>query len=401
MRIACGMACCCGMVYAQTGDTSDVMRLDEGWEFSQAGTGQWMSAVVPGTVHQDLIRHELLPDPFYGTNEEKVQWVENEDWQYRTTFRVSSKQLERDGALLTFEGLDTYADVYLNGALILEADNMFVGYTVPIKTVLREGENRLQIYFHSPVRRTLPQYESNGFNYPADNDHHEKHLSVFSRKAPYSYGWDWGIRMVTSGVWRPVSLRFYDVATIGDYYVNQLSLTDEKACLSNEVLVNSVQTCDTAAVLCVSVSLEGREVAEMSREVVLKPGENSFNLPLDIREPERWMPNGWGKATLYDCSARIVCGGQVVAEQKRRVGLRTVRVVNEKDAHGESYYLEVNGIPMFVKGANYIPQDALLPSVTAERYRTLFRDVREANMNMLRVWGGGTYEDDRFYDPGG
>ena len=181
--IACGLLCCCSMVYAQGNDTSEVMLLDTGWEFSQSGTEKWMSATVPGTVHQDLINHELLPNPFYGMNEEKIQWVENEDWEY------------------------------LNGSLLLKADNMFVGYTVPVKSVLRKGENHLYIYFHSPIRQTLPQYASNGFNYPADNDHHEKHLSVFTRKAPYSYGWDWGIRMVTSGVWRPVTLRFYDVAT--------------------------------------------------------------------------------------------------------------------------------------------------------------------------------------------
>ncbi len=110
------------------------------------------------------------------------------------------------------------------------------------------------------------------------------------------------------------------------------------------------------------------------------------------------MPNGWGKPALYDFSAQVVFDGKVVAEQSHRIGLRTVRLVNEKDADGESFYFEVNGIPMFAKGANYIPQDALLPSVTTERYQTLFRDIKEANMNVVRIWGGGTYEDDRFYD---
>lgn len=396
--IACGLLCCCSMAYAQGNDTSEVIVLDTGWEFSQAGTEKWMNAAVPGTVHQDLIRNGLLPDPFYGTNEEKIQWVENEDWAYRTSFNVSEEQLKRDGAQLVFEGLDTYADVYLNGSLLLKADNMFVGYSLPVRSVLRKGENRLQVYFHSPIRQTLPQYASNGFNYPADNDHHEKHLSVFTRKAPYSYGWDWGIRMVTSGIWRPVTLRFYDVATISDYHVEQLSLTDEVAKLSNELVINHIIPHDTPAKVKINVSLGEAPVSEVTQEITLQPGINRIVLPAEISHPERWMPNGWGEPTLYQFSAQVVCGERVVAEQSHRIGLRTVRVVNEKDKDGESFYFEVNGVPMFAKGANYIPQDALLPNVTAERYRTLFRDMKEANMNMVRVWGGGTYEDNLFYD---
>ena len=396
--IACGLLCCCSMVYAQGNDTSEVMLLDTGWEFSQSGTEKWMSATVPGTVHQDLINHELLPNPFYGMNEEKIQWVENEDWEYRTSFIVSEEQLNRDGIQLIFEGLDTYADVYLNGSLLLKADNMFVGYTVPVKSVLRKGENHLYIYFHSPIRQTLPQYASNGFNYPADNDHHEKHLSVFTRKAPYSYGWDWGIRMVTSGVWRPVTLRFYDVATISDYHVRQVSLTDETARLSNELIVNQILSQEVPAEVRVRVSLDGTAVAEVKQQVKLQPGINHITLPSEVTNPVRWMPNGWGTPTLYDFSVQIACGERIVAEQSHRIGLRTIRVVNEKDKNGESFYFEVNGIPMFAKGANYIPQDALLPNVTAERYQTLFRDMKEANMNMVRVWGGGTYENNLFYD---
>ena len=396
--IACGLLCCCSMVYAQGNDTSEVMLLDTGWEFSQSGTEKWMPATVPGTVHQDLISHELLPNPFYGMNEKKIQWVENEDWEYRTSFIVSEEQLNRDGIQLIFEGLDTYADVYLNGSLLLKADNMFVGYTLPVKSVLRKGENHLYIYFHSPIRQTLPQYASNGFNYPADNDHHEKHLSVFSRKAPYSYGWDWGIRMVTSGVWRPVTLRFYDIATISDYHVRQLSLTDENARLSNELIVNQIVPQKTPAEVRVNVSLNGTTITEVKQQVTLQPGINHITLPTEVTNPVRWMPNGWGTPTLYDFSAQIVCGNRIVAEQSHRIGLRTIRVVNEKDKDGESFYFEVNGIPMFAKGANYIPQDALLPNVTTERYQTLFRDMKEANMNMVRIWGGGTYENNLFYD---
>lgn len=397
-RLVYGLLCFCSMIYAQTDILSDRIILNAGWEFSPADKNQWKKAIVPGTVHQDLIYHNLLPEPFYGTNESEIQWVEDEDWKYRTTFMVNEEQLRRDDAQLIFEGLDTYADIYLNGALILKTDNMFVGHTVSVKSVLRLGKNHLQIYFHSPIRQTLSQYESNGFNYPASNDHRKERLSVFSRKAPYSYGWDWGIRMVTSGIWRPVTLRFYDIATIDDYYVKQLSLTDHMACLSNELQINSVLPKETAARLKILVSLEGKEVAEISENVILQPGVNHFVFPMDISNPQRWMPNGWGKPVLYDFFTCVIANDKVLAEQTHRIGLRTVRLINEKDKDGESFYFEVNGIPMFAKGANYIPQDAMLPSVTTERYRTLFRNIQEANMNFVRIWGGGVYEDDRFYD---
>lgn len=396
--ILCGIICCSGFVYGQSKDNSETLILDEGWTFSQSGTDKWLSAVVPGTVHQDLLRHELLPDPFYGTNETKIQWVENEDWEYKTTFTVTPEQLTRDGAQMSFEGLDTYADVFLNGSLILKSDNMFVGYSVPVKEVLREGENRLHILFHSPIKQTLPQWESNGFNYPADNDHHEKHLSIFTRKAPYSYGWDWGIRMVTSGIWRPASLRFYDIATIDDYLVKQLLLSDDVARLTNELEINNISDKDEAAMIQISCSLEGTQAAAVAKEIILKPGINRIQLPVEVKNPVRWMPNGWGKPTLYNFSAQVTCGGKVIAAKDHRIGLRTIRLVNEKDKDGESYYFEVNGIPMFAKGANYIPNDALLPAMTTERYLTLFRDIKEANMNVIRVWGGGSYENDRFYD---
>lgn len=387
---------CATIANGQVVDTSETLVLDKGWTFCQAGTDRWMMATVPGTVHQDLISHKQLPDPFYGTNETKIQWVEKEDWEYRTTFHVTSEQLSRGAAQLTFEGLDTYADVYLNGALILKADNMFIGYSVPVKEVLRSGENKLDVFFHSPIKQTLPQWNSNGFDYPADNDHSDKRLSIFSRKAPYSYGWDWGIRMVTSGIWRPVSLRFYDIATIEDFHVKQLSLNDQQARLSGELEVNSIANEDAEVVL--SYSLPNAHPVSIRQNITLKAGINRVAVPLEVKKPVRWMPNGWGDPTLYTVSAQIICQNKVIAARQQRIGLRTVRLVNEKDKDGESYYFEVNGIPMFAKGANYIPSDAMLPAMTAERYRALFRDIKAAHMNVVRVWGGGVYEDNLFYD---
>ena len=378
------------------------IALEDGWTFAEEGKGEWRTAEVPGTVHGDLLRHGLLPDPFYGKNEEKIQWVEEHDWHYRTTFTLTREQAERTGADLVFEGLDTYADVYLNGALVLRGDNMFVGYRIPVREVLQEGENRLYIVFHSPIRMTLPQWETNGFEYPADNDHAERRVSVFSRKAPYSYGWDWGIRMATSGVWREARLELYDEAAITDFYVRQVSVDAEQATVSNELEIihpaGKSAKAETEAEVEVQYSIGGKALGSVRQQITLKQGKNEVAIEAQIDKPELWMPNGWGKATLYDFTATVKCEGVTVAEEHRRVGLRTVRVVNEPDAEGESFYFEVNGVPMFAKGANYIPMSPLLPEVTEAQYRELFRSIREANMNMVRVWGGGVYEDDLFYE---
>ena len=385
------------MLSARDYKESESLRLDKGWEFAQAGKNEWLPATVPGTVHQDLISNDKLPDPFYGMNEQKVQWVENEDWIYKTTFHVTDEQLARDAAILKFEGLDTYADIYLNGSLLERTDNMFVGYTLPVKDVLRGGENRLQILFHSPIKQTLPQWETNGFDYPADNDHSDKRVSIYSRKAPYSYGWDWGIRLATSGIWRPVTLTFYDAARIDDYYVRQASVSKDLAKVENRLTVHSVAATPRQAEVIITYAYKDGEETSERKEVTLQPGANEIILPLDITNPHLWMPNGWGEPALYDFKVRVEVDGKTVASKEERIGLRSVKVVKEKDDQGESFYFVVNGEPMFAKGANFIPDDALLPNVTEERYRQLFKDVKEANMNMIRVWGGGIYEDDAFY----
>lgn len=385
------------MAIAGASAQSQTYVLDKGWEFSQAGSNEWMSARVPGTVHQDLLDHGRLPDPFYGMNEQKVQWVEKEDWLYRTVFTVTADQLKSDAAWLTFEGLDTYADVYLNGSLLLKADNMFVGHKLAVKDVLREGENRLMIRFRSPVEETAPQWDTDGFNYPADNDHSEKRMSVYTRKAPYSYGWDWGIRLATSGIWRPVKLTFCNGAAIDDFFVRQQEVTEQVAKVDNQLEINNVTSTPKEAQVKV-VYAYGEQADTLTRTVVLQPGKNSLSMPAWIEKPHLWMPNGWGDPALYTFTAIVSVDGKEVASREEAIGLRSIRVVMEDDKDGKSFYFEVNGKPMFAKGSNYIPGDALLPNMTGERYARLFEDIRAANMNMVRVWGGGIYEDDRFYE---
>lgn len=396
--LACSLATCIASLTASAYEKPQVCTLHTNWTFCQVGDTLWSDAKVPGTVHQDLLNHNRIPNPFYGMNEEAVQWVENEDWMYRTSFVVDEHQLSRDAAVLEMDGLDTYADVFLNGALILRSDNMFVGHKIEVKPVLRKGVNRLLVRFRSPVKEVLPQLQTNGFDYPASNDHSPWRTSVYTRKAPYSYGWDWGIRLATCGIWRPVRLVFSDVARIEDYYVCQDAVTQAKADVDNRLEINNVTSSTVSALLKVDYHYSDSDTKEIKKQIELRPGANTVSLPVSIENPHLWMPNGWGEPSLYKFTASLSVDGVEIAKQERNVGLRTVRVVMDDDEHGKSFYFVVNGKPMFAKGANFIPDDALLPNVTQERYKRIFEDVKAANMNMLRVWGGGIYEDDEFYD---
>ena len=396
--LACSLATCIASLTASAYEKPQVCPLHTNWTFCQVGDTLWSDAKVPGTVHQDLLNHNRIPNPFYGMNEEAVQWVENEDWMYRTSFVVGEQQLSRDVAVLEMDGLDTYADVFLNGALILRSDNMFVGHKIEVKPVLRKGVNQLLVRFRSPVKEVLPQLQTNGFDYPASNDHSPWRTSVYTRKAPYSYGWDWGIRLATCGIWRPVRLVFSDVARIEDYYVCQDAVTQAKADVDNRLEINNVTSNTVSALLKVDYHYSDSDTKEIKKQIELRPGANTVSLPVSIENPHLWMPNGLGEPSLYKFTASLSVDGVEIAKQERNVGLRTVRVVMDDDEYGKSFYFVVNGKPMFAKGANFIPDDALLPNVTQERYKRIFEDVKAANMNMLRVWGGGIYEDDEFYD---
>ncbi|MDR1742967.1 MAG: glycoside hydrolase family 2 protein [Dysgonamonadaceae bacterium] len=372
------------------------INLNDNWQFSQAGKNEWREAQVPGSVQRDLIRHKALPDPYYGTNEEKIQWVENENWDYKNTFTVTAEQLGRDDALLTFEGLDTHADVFLNGSMIVHAQNMFITYEKSVKDLLKPGQNNLYIRFYSPIEYLMPARITSGFEYPADNDHREEKMSVYSRKAPYHFGWDWGIRIVQMGIWRPVSLSFYDKARIDDYFVEQTSVSDQLVKINNQLEVFSVEKNPVNALVSIQYGL-GNKKQTVEKEATILPGKNRLALPVEIPNPELWWPNGWGKQTLYDFTATVSINNKVVAEKSHRIGLRSIELVRRDDAKGQTFFFEVNGIPLFAKGANYIPGEILSSQQDKAYYDRLFDNTLAANMNMLRVWGGGLYEDDYFY----
>ena len=376
--------------------SAQTVSLNEGWQFTQKNKDTWHEAEVPGSVQRDLIRHGVLPNPYYGTNENDVQWPEVEDWDFKKSFQVTAEQLKSDDAVIFFEGLDTHADVFLNGSRILQTQNMFVGHRVSVKNSLREGKNDLYIRFYSPIERMDPARITAGYEYPADNDHSDQRLSVYNRKAPYHFGWDWGMRLVQMGIWKPISLTFYNDARIDDFYVKQNKITKEKAEIENQIEIYSLK--DTPATISVGYVLNNKLIESSGKEIQLKKGKNVIPLDMVVENPSLWMPIGWGEQHLYDFQVTLKMNDRVVDEKNTRVGLRSVRLVQEPDEHGRTFYFEVNGLPIFAKGANYIPGEIMRTQQDEAYYNRLYDNFTDANMNFIRIWGGGTYEDNYFYE---
>lgn len=378
----------------------DRVELNQGWQFRQARLTNWYPATVPGVVHTDLLDNGIIEDPYFRLNERGVQWVDKEDWIYQTVFQADDALLEHRNADLVFEGLDTYADVYLNDSLILEADNMFRSWRIPVKELLRKGDNTLRVYFHSPLKVDMPKWEALPFRYEASNDQSEnggmfdRKVSIFARKAGYHYGWDWGPRLVTSGIWRPVYLDVWDRLRIHDVYFRQESVNSRRAEVVGQVEIEASGEFRTT----VRITDPATGKVWASRAADLKPGINRLDLPFTVRKPRLWWSHGLGEPFRYTFCTAVGDGNELLDSDTKQIGLRSLRVVNEPDEAGKTFYIELNGVPVFAKGANYIPQDNFLPRVTPERYEQTIRDAVAANMNMLRIWGGGIYENDLFYD---
>ena len=366
--------------------------LQSTWQFKKQNSEKWHPAEVPGTVHTDLYNNELIPDPFYGENEQELQWIEKENWEYKTVFDLSDSIFNKNNIQLCFKGLDTYADVYLNDSLILKSDNMFREWTIDCKPLLKKTNNKMHIIFRSPFLENEAKFDKLTYELPAGNDRGHKRISVFTRKAPYHFGWDWGPRFVTSGIWRPIEITAWDETLIKDFQIYQLSLTDNLAKLKTEIEIQSET--DTKVLLKL---LNDKNIL-ITKEIELHKGVNNIQETFNIRQPKLWWSNGLGDAHLYHFHIEIAKNGRICDYQNRNFGLRTIEVVQQNDSIGKSFYFKLNGIPVFMKGANYIPQDAFLPRVNKEDYKELISAAKSTHMNMLRVWGGGVYEQDVFYD---
>ena len=363
----------------------NTIELNTGWKFRRAGTKEWYPATVPGVVHLDLMRNNLIPDPYLRENESKVQWVGEVGWEYLKTFQYDESHFAWRHIDLVFNGLDTYAHVYLNDSLILVADNMFREWYADIKLLLHAGNNSLRIQFPAVLPENKSRYEKLANKLPGDE-------KVVCRKAAYHFGWDWGPTLVTSGIWRPVYIREWNALNLLGVQFIQKKLTDSAADLAAQFTMFS-ELDDSA-----EIRLFMDTVEILRQPVSLIRGPNVIRSDFSIRNPQRWWPNGMGNPTLYHLGYEVYFNGTLAGKGHQKIGLRTIAMIQDKDSAGKSFYFKVNDIPVFIKGANYIPQDNFLPRVKDSAYRALIHDVKQANMNMLRVWGGGIYEKDLFYD---
>ncbi|MEM8736910.1 MAG: glycoside hydrolase family 2 protein [Planctomycetota bacterium] len=360
-----------------------------------------LPATVPGCVHTDLLAADLIPDPYLAEHEPQTHWIGRCDWAYETRFELGPEALGQPHLELVFEGLDTVARVEVNGQEVGRSENMHRRYRFDLKPVAQPGSNTLRVTFDSPYRFAHQMqakfgerpYTGLGSNPPLP--HH------MMRKMACNFGWDWGPQLLTCGIWRPAFIEAWGTARLGDAVPGVTRADPDHARV--ELAVEVIGDRQDATLHAILRDPEGDAVAEGFTQ---PPSDGPARLILDIDKPQRWWPLGYGKQPLYTLSLTLQhADGQTLDTTQQRVGLRTVELVTDSDpepvaglGQGETFHLRVNGQRVFCKGANWIPDDCFPHRVTPERYRRRIEQAIDVNMNMLRVWGGGTYEDHAFYD---
>lgn len=394
-----------GVLVSAESQHRERLPLDSPWEFRQLPDdgmvafqainppdveGGWLPASVPGDVHLDLLHTGKIPDPFYRDNESKLQWIEKAGWEYRTSIDATPAVLAREHVELVFEGLDTACAIFLNGKRIAEPDNMFREWRIDVKSALHSGVNDLQIVFPSPMKAAEAVAAKDPWH---DRTHTDP--KGYIRKAVYEFGWDWGPRFATSGVYRPAYLEVWDDARIQDVFVEQESVNSGAANL--DVHVNVLGSKETQALVSVSYGISGTNL-HLERQITLASGENQISFPINIAHPQLWYPSGYGAQPIYHFHVSVKQEGHEIDSRDVKTGLRSVVLRRDLDKWGRSFEFVINGIPVFAKGADIIPFDSFPNRVTNEKYRHILQSAKDANMNMVRLWGGGYYENQEFYD---
>ncbi len=361
------------------------------WQFRQSGSREWLPATVPGGVHSDLLALGRIPDPFVADNEKKVQWVAESDWEYRRSFIMDAALSEEEHRILVCDGLDTLAEVTLNGRLLGKTDNMFRRWAWEVSDLLKDGQNDLRILFRAPVpyikAKQADKLLLGGGDIPGG-----PHL----RKAPCQWGWDWGPKLPPIGIWKDIRLEGYRQAKLEDVHIRQLH-ADGKVTIHAEIQVSQWNRSDLQVTMMVT-SPDGHVQTVKAAPNQVSDGSAICNLQSSILNPQLWWPNGFGRQPLYQVVVRLESGKTILDQHSFQVGLRTVELQREPDQWGESFTFVVNGVPIFIKGADWIPANSLPTRIGDAHLERLIGDAAAAHMNMLRVWGGGFYEEERFYD---
>ena len=322
----------------------------EPWKFRDLTTNNWLPAKVPGHVHTDLLANGLIPDPFVSTNEPTVREYENKDWEYKTHFTLSSSLMKKDKVDIIFDGLDTYADVFLNDSLIIIANNMHKPWQAEVRSLLKKEKNELRVRFYSPVKEGQKRLEELPYLIPNGNESVPigQQNSVFSRKAQYHFGWDWGPRLVSSGIWRKVHFKGWNEASIR-YVKSEIKQLDEKQA---EVQLTIFTKGLDASQLKAQITFDG---ADISTQRIHEDADRMVYKVL-VNQPKYWWPNGLGEQHQYNANIELIASGVRIEQHATRIGLRTIELVQEADSLGQTFYLKVNGEPVFMKGGPTIFQ---------------------------------------------
>lgn len=361
------------------------LLIHDGWQMHRSGDKDWITAEVPGSVYGDLLKARRMEDPFWKDNEIEALSLMDYDYEYETAFDVDGDMLSLSEVILRFDGLDTIADITLNGAFLGHADNMHRTWEYSVKELLKEKGNQLKVYFYSPTKYIAEAFEKA----PTLGTEDAMNGFVHIRKAHCMFGWDWGAHLPDAGIWRPVHLLGVDTGRIDSVEVLQYHEKDlVRLDIRPEVLIAGGADADSLELKVAITSPDGDVVYE-----------GSVSDSITVTHPKLWWPHGYGEQSLYTVSVDLIKNGEVVVDNwTRRIGLRTITMDRTKDVWGEKFATCVNGVNIFAMGADYIPEDHLLGRVTKETTRTLLEKAVFANFNSIRVWGGGYYPDDWFFD---
>ena len=388
-----------------------IHKLHENWKMCIAGTEDYIPATVPGSVYHDLMANGRMEDPYYRDNEMKALKIMEDDFEYVSVFDVEAGLLKCDAVLLHFDGIDTVADIFFNGTRIASVENMHRTWEFPVKEILRETGNELKVVLHSPTKYIREAYAREYI--PGSGDAMDGF--PYLRKAHCMFGWDWGPRLPDAGIWRDVKLIGFNEARIDSVYVTQVH-ADGRVTLKLDVDVERLGEEHLRR-----FGRDGDRLSGLSCRVILTDPEGQKKIcsheeamaGIVIENPRLWWPNGYGSQPLYGLEVELLadCGngaaaipgegealGRILDTWKRRIGLRTITVCTDKDQYGEQFCHVVNGVKIFAMGADYIPEDNILPRMTPERTYNLLFQAKNANHNCIRVWGGGHYPGDAFWD---
>ncbi len=364
-----------------------ILDLNGNWKMKNVNNEKWIEASVPGSVYLDMLNAQIIDDPYFGENEKTVRDISYNDFEYERDFEVSEQLFAEQKVFLVCEGIDTCADIYINNSFISSVNNMHCTYRFDIKKYIRQGANKIKVYFHSPTKYV----EQKNGELRLRKAHGAMDGAAHIRKASYMFGWDWGPQLPDMGIWKSILIKGYSNEALEDVYITQ---KHRNGTVDINIHVKKEKWVDQESSL--RVDIKNPEGAKISKEITSHNIEEYIHMK--IENPMLWWPNGYGDQPLYTIDIVLKKDETILDFRKYRIGLRTITVNQEKDQWGKSFAFNVNGIPIFAMGADYIPEDNLLGRCSYKRSEKLIKSCEKANFNCIRIWGGGIYPNDYFLD---